>query len=90
MASVYGASVLPRVEHQGQSIVPPLVLHALKLLEPVVLARRRINDGNYNADDADGIYELFMLAHDNQELAEEMRLRAHQRIIDKTCRRGTR
>lgn len=62
----------------------------MEMLLPMVRAQKRIHDGKFNETDSEGVYNLYMLAYDDKELAEDAQLRALQTLVDQSCKRGTR
>lgn len=67
------------------SSVEPETRLGLELNLPGLLAQKRIEDGQYDPDDYDAIYDLFMDAYGDDEIALNAQIESMRRVVRREC-----
>ncbi len=58
---------------------------ALQEMLPALQAKRKIDEGNYDATNYQQVYELWLRAYGDEELAQQAKSKAVQLYVDKAC-----
>ncbi|MFN4768940.1 MAG: hypothetical protein ACK5JL_02780 [Candidatus Kapaibacterium sp.] len=58
---------------------------ALEELMPSIRAKKRIDAGNYDATDYQAVYQLWLEAYGDEQIAANARNQAVQLLVDKHC-----